>query len=183
MRPDWFHQCAARDQSAPILKGKVLGGPPPAGLLILGHRHMDHEPWLNQAGPPDRELSGVCTRSLNLALQRGSLARQSCSPLAVEAQLSGYPTFFASSNGKPLPPVFYVVNRQWRHRISRPPLSRAIGQRTVAARSLNPNEAIAILQIHQARESLNWKRVTTCSSARQLPTLRMPPSMSRGQYR
>ena len=75
-------------------------------------------------------------------------------PLAMEAQLGGYTTVYRFLDGKPLPPVLYVVNRQWAAQKDHGKrLSRASCSRTVAARSRQSEEAIAILQKYTKRES------------------------------
>lgn len=90
------------------------------------------------------------------ALQRGSVAAAIMfQPLAMEAQLAGYPTLYRFLDGKPFPPVLYVVNRQWAaQKERRNRLSRAIIQsHKWLLDPANRSEAIAILQRYTKRET------------------------------
>jgi hypothetical protein len=76
-------------------------------------------------------------------------------PLAMEAQLTGYSTIYRFLDGKPIPPVLYVINRQWAAEKERGKrLSRAIAQsHKWLLDPGNRNEAIAILQKYTKRET------------------------------
>src|ERR1019366_9070732 len=87
-------------------------------------------------------------------LQRGSVAAAIMfQPLAMEAQLGGYSTIYRFLEAKPIPPVLYVVNRQWAAQKERDQrLSRAIVQsHKWLLDPANRNEAIAILQKYTKR--------------------------------
>jgi ABC-type nitrate/sulfonate/bicarbonate transport system substrate-binding protein len=115
--------------------------------------------WLSQQGlkPQDFGFLVVGTTALKFAaLQRGSVAAAIMfQPLAMEAQLGGYSTIHRFLDGKPFPPVLYVVNRQWAAQKERGQrLSRAIVQaHKWLLDPANRNEAIAILQKYTKRET------------------------------
>jgi hypothetical protein len=73
----------------------------------------------------------------------------------MEAQLTGYSTVYRYLDGKPIPPVLYVVNRQWAAEKERGKrLSRAILQsHKWLLDPANRGEAIAILQKYTKRET------------------------------
>jgi NitT/TauT family transport system substrate-binding protein len=153
-RPDWFVDVRPEIKSVADLKGKFVA----TAALQVGESWLTAK-WINEHGlkPQDWSFLVVGTTALKFAaLQRGSVAAAILfQPLAVEAQLSGYPTFYRFLDGKPLPPVLYVVNRQWaaqKERGSR--LSRAIVQsHKWLLDPVNRNEAIAILQKYTKRET------------------------------
>jgi NitT/TauT family transport system substrate-binding protein len=152
-RPDWFLNVRPEIRSAADLKGKFVA----TAALQVGETWLAAN-WISAQGlkPQDFGFLVVGTTALKFAaLQRGSVAAAIMfQPLAMEAQLTGYPTLYRFLDGKPFPPVLYVVNRQWaaqKERGNR--LSRAIVQ---SHRWLidpgNRDEAIAILQRYTKRE-------------------------------
>jgi hypothetical protein len=82
-------------------------------------------------------------------------AAQELEPLAMEAELSGYSTIYRFLDGKPIPPVLYVVNRQWAAQKERGKrLARALVQsHKWLLDPGNRNEAIAILQKYTKRNA------------------------------
>jgi ABC-type nitrate/sulfonate/bicarbonate transport system substrate-binding protein len=153
-RPDWFINVRPEIKSIADLKGKFVA----TAALQVGETWLAAK-WLNQQGltPRDFGFLVVGTTALKFAaLQRGSVAAAILfQPLALEAQLGGYPTIYRFLDGRPIPPVLYVVNRQWAAQKER-------GQRLSGAivRShqwlLDPgnrNEAIAILQKYTKRDT------------------------------
>src|ERR1700674_2904247 len=82
-------------------------------------------------------------------------AAQELEPLAMEAELSGYSTIYRFLDGKPIPPVLYVVNRQWAAQKERGKrLARALVQsHKWLLDPGNRNEAIAILQKYTKRDA------------------------------
>jgi ABC-type nitrate/sulfonate/bicarbonate transport system substrate-binding protein len=153
-RPDWFINVRPEIKSVADLRTKFLA----TASLQTGETWLAAK-WLNGQGlgPQDFGFLVVGTTALKFAaLQRGSVAAAIMfQPLALEAQLGGYPTIYRFLDGKPIPPVLYVVNRQWAAQKERGArLSRAI----VLAHAwlldpANRNEAIAILQKYTKRET------------------------------
>jgi ABC-type nitrate/sulfonate/bicarbonate transport system substrate-binding protein len=154
-RPDWFINVRPEIKSVADLKGKFVA----TAALQVGETWLAAK-WINEQGmlkPQDWSFLVVGTTALKFAaLQRGSVAAAIMfQPLAMEAQLSGYPTIHRFLDGKPFPPVLYVVNRQWaaqKEHGNR--LSRAIVQsHKWLLDPGNRSEAIAILQKYSKRET------------------------------
>jgi ABC-type nitrate/sulfonate/bicarbonate transport system substrate-binding protein len=152
-RPDWFLNVRPEIKSVADLKGKFVA----TAALQVGETWLTAK-WINEQGlkPQDFGFLVVGTTALKFAaLQRGSVAAAIMfQPLGMEAQLAGYPTVYRFLDGKPFPPVLYVVNRQWaaqKERGNR--LSRAIVQsHRWLLDPANRSEAIAILQKYTKRE-------------------------------
>jgi ABC-type nitrate/sulfonate/bicarbonate transport system substrate-binding protein len=153
-RPDWFINVRPEIKSIADLKGKFVA----TAALQVGETWLAAK-WLNQQGlaPQDFGFLVVGTTALKFAaLQRGSVAAAIMfQPLAMEAQLGGYPTIYRFLDGKAIPPVLYVVNRQWAAQKERGRrLSRAIVQsHQWLLDPANRNEAIAILQKYTKRDT------------------------------
>ncbi|HEY4408091.1 MAG TPA: ABC transporter substrate-binding protein [Xanthobacteraceae bacterium] len=153
-RPDWFINVRPEIKSIADLKGKFVA----TAALQVGETWLAAK-WLGEQGlkPQDFSFLVVGTSALKFAaLQRGSVAAAIMfQPLAMEAQLTGYSTIYRFLDGKPLPPVLYVVNRQWAAQKDRGKrLSRAIVQsHKWLLDPGNRNEAIAILQKYTKREA------------------------------
>jgi ABC-type nitrate/sulfonate/bicarbonate transport system substrate-binding protein len=153
-RPDWFINVRPEIKSVADLKGKFVA----TAALQVGETWLAAK-WLSEQGlrPPDFSFLVVGTTALKFAaLQRGSVAAAIMfQPLAMEAQLTGYSTVYRFLDGKPIPPVLYVVNRQWAAQKDRGKrLSRAIVQsHEWLLDPGNRNEAIAILQKYTKREA------------------------------
>jgi len=153
-RPDWFINVRPEIRSVADLKGKLVA----TAALQVGETWLAAK-WINEQGlkPQDWNFLVVGTSALKFAaLQRGSVAAAIMfQPLAMEAQLTGYPTVYRFLDGKPLPPVLYVVNRKWASEKERGKrLSRAIVQsHRWLLDPANCNEAIAILQKYTKRDT------------------------------
>jgi len=153
-RPDWFINVRPEIKSIADLKGKFVA----TAALQVGETWLAAK-WLGEQGlrPQDFSFLVVGTSALKFAaLQRGSVAAAIMfQPLAMEAQLTGYSTIYRFLDGKPLPPVLYVVNRQWAAQKDRGKrLSRAIVQsHKWLLDPGNRNEAIAILQKYTKRDA------------------------------
>ena len=110
-RPDWFINVRPEIKSVADLKGKFVA----TAALQVGETWLAAK-WLGEQGlkPQDVGFLVVGTSALKFAaLQRGSVAAAIMfQPLAMEAQLTGYSTIHRFLDGKPFPPVLYVVNRQ-----------------------------------------------------------------------
>jgi ABC-type nitrate/sulfonate/bicarbonate transport system substrate-binding protein len=153
-RPDWFLNTRPEIKSVADLKGKFVA----TAALQVGEAWLTTK-WLSEQGlkPQDWSFLVVGTTALKFAaLQRGSVAAAILfQPLAMEAELTGFPTRYRFLEGKPIPPVLYVVNRQWAAQKERGRrLSRAIVQsHKWLLDPNNRNEAIAILQKYTKRET------------------------------
>jgi NitT/TauT family transport system substrate-binding protein len=153
-RPDWFINVRPEIKSIADLKGKFVA----TAALQVGETWLAAK-WLGEQGFKQQDISFlvVGTSALKFAaLQRGSVAAAIMfQPLAMEAQLGGYTTVYRFLDGKPLPPVLYVVNRQWAAQKDHGKrLSRAIAQsHKWLLDPGNREEAIAILQKYTKRES------------------------------
>jgi ABC-type nitrate/sulfonate/bicarbonate transport system substrate-binding protein len=153
-RPDWFLNVRPEIKSVADLKGKFVA----TAALQVGETWLAAK-WINEHGlrPQDWSFLVVGTTALKFAaLQRGSVAAAIMfQPLAMEAQLTGFPTFYRFLEGKPIPPVLYVVNRQWAAQKERGQrLSRAIVQsHKWLLDPGNRKEAIAVLQKYTKRET------------------------------
>jgi ABC-type nitrate/sulfonate/bicarbonate transport system substrate-binding protein len=153
-RPDWFINVRPEIKSVADLKGKFVA----TAALQVGETWLAAK-WLGEQGlrPQDFSFLVVGTTALKFAaLQRGSVAAAIMfQPLAMEAQLAGYSTIYRFLDGKPIPPVLYVVNRQWAAQKERGKrLSRAIVQsHKWLLDPGNRNEAIAILQKYTKRDT------------------------------
>src|SRR5260370_891100 len=153
-RPDWFINVRPEIKSVADLKGKFVA----TASLQVGETWLAAK-WLSGQGlsPQDFGFLVVGTTALKFAaLQRGSVAAAILfQPLAIEAQLTGYSTIYRFLDGKPMPPVLYVVNRQWAAQKERGRrLSRAIVQsHKWLLDPVNRNEAIAVLQKYTKREA------------------------------
>lgn len=153
-RPDWFINVRPEIKKVNDLKGKLVA----TAALQVGETWRAAE-WINQQGlkPQDWNFLVVGTSALKFAaLQRGSVAAAIMfQPLAMEAQFTGYPTVHRFLDGKPLPPVLYVVNRKWAGEKDRGKrLSRAIVQsHHWLLDPANRAEAIAILQKYTKRDT------------------------------
>jgi ABC-type nitrate/sulfonate/bicarbonate transport system substrate-binding protein len=153
-RPDWFLSVRPEIKSVSDLKGKFVA----TAALQVGETWLTAR-WLSGQGlkPQDYSFLVVGTTALKFAaLQRGSVAAAIMfQPLAMEAQLGGYSTIYRFLDGNPIPPVLYVVNRQWAAQKERGKrLSRAIVQaHTWLLDPANRNDAIAILQKYTKRET------------------------------
>jgi ABC-type nitrate/sulfonate/bicarbonate transport system substrate-binding protein len=153
-RPDWFLSVRPEIKSAADLKGKLVA----TAALQVGETWLTAD-WLSQQGlkPQDFGFLVVGTTALKFAaLQRGSVAAAIMfQPLAMEAQLGGHSTIHRFLDGKPFPPVLYVVNRQWAAQKERGQrLSRAIVQaHKWLLDPANRTEAIVILQRYTKRET------------------------------
>ncbi len=161
-RPDWFINVRPEIKSVADLKGKFVA----TAALQVGETWLAAK-WINEQGlkPQDWSFLVVGTSALKFAaLQRGSVAAAILfQPLAMEAQLMGYPTVYRFIEGKPLPPVLYVVNRQW---AAQKEHSKRLSRAIVRSHQWlldpgNRSEAIAILQKYTKRET----------------RVRMPPSI------
>ncbi|HWF95235.1 MAG TPA: ABC transporter substrate-binding protein [Xanthobacteraceae bacterium] len=151
-RPDWFINVRPEIKSIADLKGKFVA----TAALQVGETWLAAK-WLNQQGlrPQDFGFLVVGTSALKFAaLQRGSVAAAIMfQPLAMEAQLDGYATIYRFLDGKPIPPVLYVVNRQW---AAQKEHGRRLSRAIVRSHQwlldpANRNEAIAILQKYTKR--------------------------------
>ncbi len=152
-RPDWFLNVRPEIRSVADLKGKFVA----TAALQVGESWLTAK-WLDEQGLKSQDFSllVVGTSALKFAaLQRGSVAAAIMfQPLALEAQLAGFPTIYRFLEGPRFPPVLYVVNRKWAAENERGKrLSRAI----LAAHKwlldpANRSEAIAILQKYTKRE-------------------------------
>jgi hypothetical protein len=153
-RPDWFLSVRPEIKSVADLKGKFVA----TAALQVGETWLTAD-WLSGQGlkPQDFGFLVVGTSALKFAaLQRGSVAAAIMfQPLAMEAQLGGYSTIHRFLEGRPFPPVLYVVNRQWAAQKERGQrLSRAIVQaHKWLLDPANRSEAIAILQKYTKRET------------------------------
>jgi len=153
-RPDWFINVRPEIKSIADLKGKFVA----TAALQVGETWLAAK-WLGEQGlrPQDFSFLVVGTSALKFAaFQSGSVAAAIMfQPLAMEAQLTGYSTIYRFLDGKPLPPVLYVVNRQWAAQKDRGKrLSRAIVQsHKWLLDPGNRNEAIAILQKYTKRDA------------------------------
>jgi ABC-type nitrate/sulfonate/bicarbonate transport system substrate-binding protein len=153
-RPDWFLNVRPEIRNVADLKGKFVA----TAALQVGETWLTAK-WLSGQGlaPQDFGFLVVGTTALKFAaLQRGSVAAAIMfQPLAMEAQLGGYSTIYRFLDGKPIPPVLYVVNRQWAAQKERGKrLSRAIVQsHGWLLDPGNRNEAIAILQKYTKRDT------------------------------
>src|SRR6267154_1544743 len=153
-RPDWFINVRPEIKSVADLKGKFVA----TAALQVGESWLTAT-WINEHGLKQQDWSFLVVGTTALkfaALQRGSVAAAILfQPLAMEAQLTGFPTFYRFLEGKPIPPVLYVVNRQWAAQKERGKrLSRAIVQsHKWLLDPGNRDEAIAILQKYTKRET------------------------------
>ena len=135
-RPDWFLNVRPEIRTVADLKGKFVA----TAALQVGESWLTSK-WLDEQGlkAQDWSLLVVGTSALKYAaLQRGSVAAAIMfQPLALEAQLAGFPTMYRFLEGRPFPPVLYVVNRRWAAEKERGRrLSRAIVEaHLMAARS------------------------------------------------
>ncbi len=151
-RPDWFLNVRPEIKRVADLKGKFVA----TAALQVGESWLTAK-WLEEQGlkSQDWSLLVVGTSALKFAaLQRGSVAAAIMfQPLALEAQLAGFPTIYRFLEGPRLPPVLYVVNRKWAAENERGKrLSRAV----LAAHKwlldpANRGEAITILQKYTKR--------------------------------
>jgi ABC-type nitrate/sulfonate/bicarbonate transport system substrate-binding protein len=153
-RPDWFLSVRPEIKRVADLKGKLVA----TAALQVGETWLTAD-WLDGQGLKAQDFGFlvVGTSALKFAaLQRGSVAAAIMfQPLAMEAQLGGYATIHRFLEGKPFPPVLYVVNRPWAAQKERGRrLSHAIVQaHTWLLDPANRNEAIAILQKYTRRET------------------------------
>jgi ABC-type nitrate/sulfonate/bicarbonate transport system substrate-binding protein len=153
-RPDWFLNVRPEIKSVADLKGKFVA----TAALQVGESWLTTK-WLDTQGlkPGDWSLLVVGTSALKYAaLQRGSVAAAIMfQPLALEAQLHGFPTIYRYLAGEAFPPVLYVVNRPWAAQKEHGQrLSRAIVQsHKWLLDPANRAEAIAILQKYTKRET------------------------------
>jgi len=153
-RPDWFINVRPEIKSVADLKGKFVA----TAALQVGETWFAAK-WFAEQGLKQGDFSFLVVGTTALkfaALQRGSVAAAIMfQPLALEAQLMGYPTVYRFLDGKPIPPVLYVVNRQW---AAQKEHGRRLSRAIVAAHhwlidSANRNEAIAVLQKYTKRET------------------------------
>jgi ABC-type nitrate/sulfonate/bicarbonate transport system substrate-binding protein len=153
-RPDWFLNVRPDIKSVADLKGKFVA----TAALQVGEAWLATK-WLDGQGlkPQDWSFLIVGTSALKYAaLQRGSVAAAIMfQPLALEAQLTGFPTIYRFLEGKPIPPVLYVVNRSWAAQKDHGKrVSRAIVQsHKWLLDPANRGEAIAVLQKYTKRET------------------------------
>jgi ABC-type nitrate/sulfonate/bicarbonate transport system substrate-binding protein len=153
-RPDWFINVRPEIKSVAELKGKYVA----TAALQVGETWLAAK-WLEGQGLKAQDFSFLVVGTTALkfaALQRGSVAAAIMfQPLAMEAQLTGYSTIYRFLDGKPIPPVLYVINRQWAAEKERGKrLSRAIAQsHKWLLDPGNRNEAVAILQKYTKRET------------------------------
>jgi len=151
-RPDWFLNARPEIKGVADLKGKFVA----TAALQVGESWLTTR-WLDEQGlkAQDWSLLVVGTSALKYAaLQRGSVAAAIMfQPLALEAQLAGFPTMYRFLEGRPFPPVLYVVNRRWAAEKER---GRRLSRAIVEAHKwlldpANRSEAIAILQRYTKR--------------------------------